>query len=77
MLLAYLALPNSILMFNCAAMKNGSDWLHAFFLRYEAKSITDTKCGHEMLHFEKTGAYIVSIDRKTTVYGLEACELCF
>ena len=24
----------------------------------------------------KAGAYIVSIDRKTTVYGLEACELC-
>ena len=32
--------------------------------------------------FEKTavvkaGAYIVSIDRKTTVYRLEACEIAF
>ena len=25
----------------------------------------------------KAGAYIVSIDRKTTVYGLEACEIAF
>ena len=25
----------------------------------------------------RAGAYIVSIDRKTSIYGLEACELCF
>ena len=25
----------------------------------------------------KVGAYIVSIDRKTTVYRLEACEIAF
>ena len=25
----------------------------------------------------KTGAYIVSIDKKTTVYKLEACEIAF
>ena len=25
----------------------------------------------------KVGAYIVYTDRKTTVYGLEACESCF